>query len=141
MDVIDSTKDLAEGKVKDARYLAKKFMPIMSKVDPEKELFDLVAFDGTANVQKAGRIIKEKFPKVEVIQGAEHLGSLFLSKCFKEPCLQLLKTWTNIVSFLLNLFDCSNSSQPFYFHLIINQLQNVFGFVRHAEHAIFKEVA
>jgi len=80
MDVIDSTKDLAEGKVKDARYLAKKFMPIMSKVDPEKELFDLVAFDGAANVQKAGRIIKEKFPKVEVIQGAEHLGSLFLSK-------------------------------------------------------------
>lgn len=108
MDVIDSTKDLAEGKVKDARYLAKKFMPIMSKVDPEKELFDLVAFDGAANVQKAGRIIKEKFPKVVVIHGAEHLGSLFLSKCFKEPCLQLLKTWTNIVSFMTlmcNVFE------------------------------------
>ena len=71
---------------------------LLMKVDPHKDCFDFVTFDGAANVQKAGRIIEARFPKVEVIEGVEHLGSLFLSKCFNEPCLQLLKTFVQIVS-------------------------------------------
>ncbi len=47
----------------------------------------MVAFDGAANVQKVGKIIATRFPKVEFIEGVGHLGSLFLSKCFVEPCL------------------------------------------------------
>lgn len=69
----------------------------MAKLDSEKKLFDLVAFNGATNFQNAGRIIKGKFPKVDSIQGAEHHGPLLISKCFKDPCLQLLKTCTNIV--------------------------------------------
>ncbi len=74
---------------------------LLMKVDPHKDCFDLVAFDGATNVQKAGQIIQAQFPKIEVIEGVEHLGFLFLSKCFNEPCPQLLKTFTQIVSVLL----------------------------------------
>ena len=114
MDVIDSSKHLAAGKVKDASYLAKQIMPVMMKVDPQKDCFDLVAFDGAANVQKAGRIIQAQFPKVEVIEGVAHLGSLFLSKCFNESCLQLLKTFIQIVSvgflFIFSIYILTDES-------------------------------
>ncbi len=63
MDVIYSTQHLPDGRMKDAQYLAKSIIPIMSKVNFTKELFDLVAFDGAANDQKSGNIIQQRFPK------------------------------------------------------------------------------
>ncbi len=47
-------------------------MLVMGKIDSQKEYFDLVAFDGAANVQKVGKIIKARCPKVEVIEGVEN---------------------------------------------------------------------
>mmetsp|Transcript_13595 Transcript_13595/g.28714 ORF Transcript_13595/g.28714 Transcript_13595/m.28714 type:complete len:234 (-) Transcript_13595:83-784(-) len=101
MDVVDSTEHMANGGVKDAEYLTKQFIPVMQKIDPQYELFDMVAFDGAANVQKGGRAIAARFPRVIIIQGAGHVCSLFLAKTFKEPKLQLLKTFTVIVSFFI----------------------------------------
>ncbi len=66
--------------------------------NPSKDCFDLVAFDGAADSQKVGKIIEAKFSRVEVMKGVEHLGSLFVSKCFNEPCPQLLKAFTKILS-------------------------------------------
>jgi hypothetical protein len=34
----------------------------MRQINPEKNLFDLIAFDGTANVQKAGALMGQHFP-------------------------------------------------------------------------------
>ncbi len=62
MDVVDSTNHMATGGVKDAEYLAKQFIPVMQKIDPKCELFDVVVFDGAANVQKGGRAIAARFP-------------------------------------------------------------------------------
>ena len=84
--------------MKDARYIASKIMPLMEDIDPKKECFDMVVFDGAANVQKAGWVISVRFPKVIVCKGTEHVGSLFLTKAFKEAPFELLKTWTSIVS-------------------------------------------
>lgn len=98
MDVINSTNHMVNGGVKDAKYLAQQILPLMTKVDPDKKAFDFVLFDGAANVQKGGKVIQARFPKVIVAKGTEHVGSLFLAKVFKEPPLQLLKTWTSIVS-------------------------------------------
>ncbi len=44
MDVVISTENIANGGV------AKQFIPIMQEVDSQFELFDMVAFDGAANV-------------------------------------------------------------------------------------------
>ncbi len=65
-DVIDSTNHMACGGVKDAWYLGSKMMPLIKNVDTKKEFFDMVVFDGVANVQKAGRVIAICFPKVVI---------------------------------------------------------------------------
>jgi len=57
---------MAIGGVKDARYIASKIMPLMEDIDPKKESFDMVVFDGASNVQKAGQVIAARFPKLIV---------------------------------------------------------------------------
>ncbi len=47
MNVVDSTEHMANGGVKDDEYLAKKFIPVMHKIDPQCKLFGMVAFDGS----------------------------------------------------------------------------------------------
>ncbi len=78
-----------------------KFTPVMQKIDPQCELFDMVAFDSAAIVLKGGQAIAARFLQVIVIDVAEHVCSLLLAKAFKEPKLNLLTTFTAIVSFLL----------------------------------------
>jgi len=70
----------------------------MEDIDPKKESFDMVVFDGASNVQKAGQVIAARFPKLIVCKWTEHVGSLLLTKAFKEGPLELLKTCTSIVS-------------------------------------------
>ena len=75
--------------------------------------FDMCAFDGASNVQKAGKIISVYFPRLTCIHGAEHVVSLFFDDVFK------LKEFDVLV-------------------LFHNQLCNYFGSVRHAPAAMFK---
>ncbi len=63
MDVVDSTELMANGGVKDTEYLAKQFIPLMQKIDPQFELFDMVAFDHAANVQKVDGQFQQGSPK------------------------------------------------------------------------------
>ncbi len=107
IDTIDSSDHMATGAVKDAQYLASKIIPLMEEIDAKKELFDMIVFDGAANVQKAGKVNAVCFPKVIVCKGTEHVGSLFLTKAFKEAPLELLKTWTSIISFYFVLYYIS----------------------------------
>ena len=59
LDVVDCTGHVAEGNKKDAFFICQQMLPCMRQIDPEKKLFDLIAFDGDANVQKAGALIEQ----------------------------------------------------------------------------------
>jgi hypothetical protein len=79
LDIVDCTGHLEEGGKKDAVYLADLCFPHMEKLDPNHQFFDLILFDGAANVQKAGRIIEAKYSRATVLHGAEHVVSLFFA--------------------------------------------------------------
>lgn len=90
LDIIDCSNHVAKGLKKDARYVASELEPLMLELDPEKTLFDLAAFDGASNVQKAGKILEVIFPRVTTIHGAEHVMSLFFDDIFKRGGLRIL---------------------------------------------------
>lgn len=79
--VIDCTKQLIdeEGGKKDGPFLARLFLPIIEKLDPNKTKTDIVFFDGGSNMQLAGRIIEAVYPRVTVVHAAEHLIALMFS--------------------------------------------------------------
>ena len=52
----------------------------MRVLDPQRQYFDLIAFDGASNVQKAGKMIEQFFPRCSVITGIEHTTSLLFGK-------------------------------------------------------------
>lgn len=104
MDVVDSSKHMAEGGIKDAEYLAKQIIPVMLRADPHRVLFNMAVFDGAGNVQKGGQAIAARFPHVITIHGGEHVCSLFVGKVFQEPCMILLKNFTAIVSFFFHCY-------------------------------------
>jgi hypothetical protein len=52
----------------------------MRQIDPEKNLFDLIAFDGTANVQKASALMEQHFPRCTVLVGIDNTVSLLFGK-------------------------------------------------------------
>ena len=77
LDIMDCSKHMCKGGKKDALYIAKCFLPHLKKLDPEMKLVDLFYFDGATNVQKAGKILCEKYPRATTLHGAEHVVSLF----------------------------------------------------------------
>ena len=55
------------GGKKDATYLAKLFYPHIEQLG--KKNVDLIIFDGTKNVQKAGNVVESKYLRVSCIHG------------------------------------------------------------------------
>ena len=51
----------------------------MKEIDSAKILSDIVMFDGSSNVQLAGRHLKVCYPKLAVMGGVEHKLSLFFN--------------------------------------------------------------
>ena len=91
LDVVDCTDHVSKGNKKDAFFICQQILPRMQQIDPEKQLFDLVAFDGAANVQKARALIDQHFPWCSVIVKLSHfyLGSSWLSdQCKRCASLQ-----------------------------------------------------
>jgi hypothetical protein len=74
---------MVEGGKKDALYIASQFDPWIKKLDPSHTRMDCVFFDGASNVQKAGRVLEAKFPRLQVVHGAEHVASLFFADIAK----------------------------------------------------------
>jgi hypothetical protein len=75
---------LKKGGKKDASYISSLFRPHLDeyqKYNPNS--VDYCAFDGAANVQKAGRILQAHYPCIVLTHGAEHGLSLFFQDCFK----------------------------------------------------------
>ena len=54
--------------------------PKMHVLDPDKQLFDWISFDGASNVQKADSLIEQPFPCCTESVGVEHTVSLLFGK-------------------------------------------------------------
>ena len=74
----------------------------------------MLYFDGASNVQKAGHILEQDFPRITLGSAAEHTTSLFFDDIFNKI--------------------------PEYCEakLLCSKLRNVFGSVRHSPSAMFK---
>ncbi len=103
LDVVDCTDHVAKGNKKDAFFICQQMLPHMRKIDPEKNLFDLIAFDGAANVQKAGALMEQHFPRCTVIVGIKHTVSLLFGKLMAvRPMLEMCK-FAKLVSNVIDI--------------------------------------
>ena len=62
IDIVDCSRHMSEGGKKDAYYICQQMLPKMRLLDPDKNLFDWISFDGASNVQKADSLIEQYFP-------------------------------------------------------------------------------
>ena len=111
--VKDCSKDLAKGQDKTGEYLSQKYICDMEEIDPNRKLFDCVMFDGGSNFQKAGRLMKIQYPRLNVIHGCEHVLDLYFKDIVKIPEIDRLIKMYRLVN-------------------------NMFGGRRHRPHSIFK---
>jgi hypothetical protein len=85
----DCTGHMTKGGKKDATYIADLMEDIVIKYDPEKTRTTIFWFDGASNVQKAGKILEQKFPRAYSLHGGEHVVSLFFSDISKLPAIKV----------------------------------------------------
>jgi hypothetical protein len=69
----------------------------MREIDPKRKQFGLIAFDGAANVQRAGTLSNQYFPCCSVIVGLEHTVSLVCGKvCTLTPVKEICRFANNV---------------------------------------------
>ena len=90
LDICDATAHMAEGWRKTGPYIRDLFKPWMEKVDPHKNCVDLILFDGASNVQLAGDLLANFFPRCTVVHGSEHVVDLVFSDIAKSPQMKWL---------------------------------------------------
>ena len=107
LDVVDCSQHMSDGGKKDAWYIAKKFLPVMKEIDPDKQYIDLVVFDGASNIQKAAQLLEEHYPRVTVQTGIEHTVSLIFGRLYRAAPIFALCKFAKTVSLLVlfTLFD------------------------------------
>jgi hypothetical protein len=72
IEIRDCTSQMASGGKKSAEYLAGIMEGHLKLLDPTGECCDFVLMDGAANVQKAGRILEARHPRITSVHGSEH---------------------------------------------------------------------
>ena len=123
IDVVDCTEHCAAGGIKDATYIASLFIPVVKHLESEKDKYgnaytgavDLVLFDGARNVQNAGSILAQRYPRITCVHGAEHVVALACSDIFTK-----IPEYARLANFA-------------------KKLRNVFGSTRHSTTAMFKQ--
>ena len=73
----DCSKHLAQGGKKVATFISVAFKPYPEQYYEKKSLTDLVFFDGSLRVQKAGQILAASYPQITVLRSDEHVLSIF----------------------------------------------------------------
>ena len=68
---------------KDAPYIAAIYLHHLTVIDKKRNITDLIFFYGASNVNKAGKIIESKSPRVTCLHGAEYCVALFFTDLFK----------------------------------------------------------
>jgi hypothetical protein len=87
----------------------------MQQIDPEKKIFDLIAFDGAANVQKAGALIEQHFPQCTVIVGIEHTVSFLFGRVMAVRPMQEMCQFSKLVSVVVCLLIVCNVTFNYHF--------------------------
>jgi hypothetical protein len=105
------TEHLVDGKKKDAAYVSSLFEPWVLKLDPRNSRIDCVFFYGASNVQKAGRLLAAKYPRIHVQTCAAHSVSLF----FSDICKKLWQFRLMLVNYrrLFRLFGSGSMHSPY----------------------------
>jgi hypothetical protein len=80
---------LVVGEKKDGCFISSLFLPVIESLDVLKDKVDVVFFDGGSNFQLAGRIIMERFPRITVVHGLEHVLSLVFVDISKIPVIHV----------------------------------------------------
>jgi len=88
IEIADCSGYMITGGKKDAEFIANQFLPKLEEYDPNKELVDIVAFDGAYNVQKAGLLLTIPYPGITVLNGIEHCVALFFKDLSKFPVVK-----------------------------------------------------
>ena len=105
------TDHLVDGGKKSATYIASLFDPWVVRLDPRSTRIDCVFFDGASNVQKAGRLLQAKYPRIHVQTCAAHSVSLF----FSDICNKLWQIRLLLVNYrrLYRLFGSGAMHAPY----------------------------
>lgn len=109
--LLPGTKHLVAGGKKNCSYIADLFDPWVKKLDPTSTRVDCVFFDGAANVQKAGRILEARYPRIHVQTCAAHSVSLF----FSDICQKIWQVKLMLVNYrrLYRLFGSGAMHSPY----------------------------
>jgi hypothetical protein len=81
---------MSKGGKKDAKYITGLFRPHLDRLDPNKDLYALVYFDGAGNVQLGGKILAVGNPRISYCNGAEHVVAFFFSDLANFPPIKKL---------------------------------------------------
>ncbi len=64
-----------------------------NKKTDNREVVDLGLFDGASNVQNARKLVSITYPHINVVNGAEHVVSLFFKGIFTKKQVFVLGQW------------------------------------------------
>lgn len=121
LEIHDCSPQMASGGRKSGEYIAGFIMVHMKKLDPKRNIIDMVIFDGASNVQKAGNLIEKEYPMVTVVHGAEHVVSLFFSDVAKTDIGKLL------VKFYSLLYKWFGGSKHSCYSIFISTSERIVG--------------
>ena len=112
LEICDSTNHMQKGGKKDARFIARRFIPIIKSLDPTGLYSDLVFFDGAHNVQNAGRVLEVVFPRMTCLKGVEHCVALIFSDLAKIPVVKdtILRQNRMYVVFSSGIFHAAHAT-------------------------------
>ena len=78
LELVGCQGNLPGGGKNNGSFICCRFIDHMRVIDPDKSLTDVDMFDGAANVQLSGELLKIYCPKLTVVHVVEHTLSLFL---------------------------------------------------------------
>ena len=87
LEIFDCQGNLAGDGKQDGSFICHRYLENTRVIDPDKSLTDVVMFDGTANAQLYGRLLKIYYPKLTVMRRVEHTLSLFFNDALKPPII------------------------------------------------------
>lgn len=120
-DIVDNTNHLQQGIGKTGDTIAGDCLRVMVQLDPHYQLYDCVMFDGASNVVKAGQCIMQRFPKVTLIHGAEHVLNLF---CKDVLCLSRIRHLLSKYRFIYSIFGSGMSHKAYSIFMKQSQVFN-----------------
>jgi hypothetical protein len=107
----DCTGHMTRGGKKDATYIDDLMEDLVLKYDPEMTHTIIFWFDGASNIQKAGKILEQKFPRAYSLHGGEHVVLLFFSNISNFPEIRVSSSYSCLYLYtILTLFCCFISS-------------------------------